>query len=357
MILIISTAHNEGTGAYVMLSEYLTALSPEKRKEYVVVTPMTSLVGTTVKNLGVEHFPLSTNSDTFFSTHIQFKRIMPQLRRPDLVVAWHSRGFDLAVMCAKKWSCKTVGIIHDHPETPVHGKIRKKIIHWASKRLDGLIAVSRAVAVPWTDMYPYKNLEVIHNGLNSGVGYDVGLRKNKNSVVVGFLGGGAKTKGVEIILDWIEKSDGMNLEWELYGGGLDKIENDTRIINNKGKERVKIMGRRPRDFIFSRIDILVHASTFFDPYPTVILEAQRAGLPCIGSILGGAVEIIEHGRTGYIFDPGRPDDGFRYLLSLSENSDIYQELADSAAKSYEQNHTIGKMIEGYERFFVKTLNL
>ncbi|MDP9091639.1 MAG: glycosyltransferase family 4 protein [Actinomycetota bacterium] len=49
-------------------------------------------------------------------------------------------------------------------------------------------------------------------------------------------------------------------------------------------------------------------SVWPDPCPTVVLEAMALGTPVVAASSGGIVDMIEHGRTGYLVAPGDPVD-------------------------------------------------
>lgn len=58
--------------------------------------------------------------------------------------------------------------------------------------------------------------------------------------------------------------------------------------------------------VFSSLDVVVHASTSPEPFGRVIVEAMALGRPVIATALGGPLEIIEHGRNGFLIEPGDP---------------------------------------------------
>ena len=53
-------------------------------------------------------------------------------------------------------------------------------------------------------------------------------------------------------------------------------------------------------------DVVVHASTEPEAFGRVVIEAQAMGRPVIASDLGGPVETVEHGVTGWRVPPGDP---------------------------------------------------
>jgi len=65
----------------------------------------------------------------------------------------------------------------------------------------------------------------------------------------------------------------------------------------------------------------------------VFLEAMRAGKPCIGGA-GAAAEIIEHGVTGLIVDPGRPAELLAALLRLYDEPDTCVRLGAAGRERF-----------------------
>jgi glycosyltransferase involved in cell wall biosynthesis len=54
-------------------------------------------------------------------------------------------------------------------------------------------------------------------------------------------------------------------------------------------------------------DVVVHASTKPEAFGRVVIEAQAMGRPVIASDLGGPVETVRHGDTGWRVKPNDPD--------------------------------------------------
>ena len=62
----------------------------------------------------------------------------------------------------------------------------------------------------------------------------------------------------------------------------------------------------------------------------VILEAAAAGVPVAASEVGGIPDLIEHGKTGLLFDPHQPDTILDAVRSIVVNSRLGGDLAASA---------------------------
>lgn len=55
--------------------------------------------------------------------------------------------------------------------------------------------------------------------------------------------------------------------------------------------------------LMSRLDLLVLPSRY-EGFPNVVLEALAARLPVVAARVGDVPELIEHGKTGFVFPPG-----------------------------------------------------
>ena len=119
---------------------------------------------------------------------------------------------------------------------------------------------------------------------------------------------------------------------------------------------MRFEGKQPRERIFSEVDILVHCSTAFDPFPTVLIEAAQAGVPVVASSLGGAGEIVVHGETGFLFDPAAPEVGLAYLRRLVAESGLRARLGTAAKTRFERLFRAERMAEGYAGFWKATLD-
>ena len=64
-------------------------------------------------------------------------------------------------------------------------------------------------------------------------------------------------------------------------------------------------------------DILAFLS-WHDAFGWVALEAMGCGIPVIGTPYAGSSELIEHGETGLIVDPARPEEVAEAVRALLE---------------------------------------
>ena len=57
-------------------------------------------------------------------------------------------------------------------------------------------------------------------------------------------------------------------------------------------------------YVFEALDILVLSSLYKEGLPNVLLEAMAMGLPVVSTRLAGTPEVVHHGDTGLLVEPG-----------------------------------------------------
>lgn len=114
-------------------------------------------------------------------------------------------------------------------------------------------------------------------------------------------------KGQNVLLDAVAALGRREICCVLVGGGDRRI---TRRLLRQA-ERLGISGHlrlagdcddMPAGLMLA--DLVIHASTMPEAFGRVVIEAQAMGRPVIASDLGGPVETVEHGVTGWRVPPG-----------------------------------------------------
>jgi glycosyltransferase involved in cell wall biosynthesis len=79
--------------------------------------------------------------------------------------------------------------------------------------------------------------------------------------------------------------------------------------------------------------LLVAPSTY-EGFGIVYLEAMSFGLPCIGTTVGAASEVIDDGETGFLVPPGDPEALADRLHQLAVDADLRERMALAARRRY-----------------------
>lgn len=113
----------------------------------------------------------------------------------------------------------------------------------------------------------------------------------------------------------------------------------TDIVEFLSKTHVLVMGSEPRS----------------EGTPTVILEAMWAGRPVIATRVGGIPELIRHGTTGYLVDPGDADSMGRYMSELTRENLRRAAMGEAARREaglhFSTEATVTAYADAYRKAF------
>lgn len=112
-------------------------------------------------------------------------------------------------------------------------------------------------------------------------------------------------------------------------------------------DRVHFLGfRRDVPSLLKVTDVVLHTSVAPEPFGRVIAEGMLAERPVIATRAGGALEIIEPGRTGLLVPPGDPEVLAGAIRNVLERADRRQALARNGRAEAQQRFSVEAMREG-----------
>lgn len=272
---------------------------------------------------------------------------------------WTARDWETTSLARLASNRPGVGLLHDHPLAPHISRGRRRMMRaCASHGLNRVLCVSAAVAEACRAAgYPPERLVVVRNGIPHPPAPPPPLPTPGQPVRLGYLGVFSERKGLRVLFQMIERLGERNPHgWELHlAGGAQDDEGRALIA-----ELQKIYASRPwwpglqwvgwvRDpAAFARsVDLLLVPSSQFDPFPTVLLEAGSAARPVMAARVGGVPEIVEDGRTGWMFDPGDPRSAGEQLATLLADPETLTAAGAAAAARVRSQFGVEAMAAGY----------
>jgi len=135
-------------------------------------------------------------------------------------------------------------------------------------------------------------------------------------------------------------------------------ENLKTLIHKLGIERfVEFLGSRhdiPK--IMSELDLLVLPSVGQEAFGRVIIEAGATGIPVVSTRVGGAVDIVENGKTGILVKPGDVIEMVDSIIRLLKDRELAKSLAIEARKKVEKEYGLSRMVEDTIKIYQDALN-
>ena len=91
--------------------------------------------------------------------------------------------------------------------------------------------------------------------------------------------------------------------------------------------------------IMRRLHLLIIPSQF-EPFGRVVIEAMACGRPVIGTRDGGIPEIIEHGKTGYLVEPGNYQGFAEAALAILEQREKWEGMRRAAVRDARERFSL-----------------
>jgi glycosyltransferase involved in cell wall biosynthesis len=257
-----------------------------------------------------------------------------QRERPDVLQTSNLQGFSVAAWrAAARLRIPLVQMLHDYYLACPNSCMFKNgvncvrqctacyVVGTARRRLSHLpaavISLSRRVLqrLEGSGLFTHVAHKVVINGAdNSQVIATPRHDKSAGSpLVVGYLGRMESTKGIEVLLDAVALLPQRQVSVLLGGKGSTDYLSELR--RQYPAPNIQFLGFVKPAELFKRIDALVVPSVWEEPLGRVIYEGFAHGVPAIVSNVGGMPEIVDIGRTGFVFESGNADDLAQCLRS------------------------------------------
>jgi glycosyltransferase involved in cell wall biosynthesis len=176
-----------------------------------------------------------------------------------------------------------------------------------------------------------------------------------------FIGRLEEIKGAHILLKAIPKilSKNPNLHLYIAGSGqeINYIKNLAEELNISNV--VQFLGYQSLEQVaslYQKTTLVVVPSLWPENLPTVCIEAMCAGRPIIGSKVGGIPELIDHGKTGFLVDPGNSEQIAEKVIKLFSDKELIKQMSRNArikSKQFSIEINVNKM----ENIYLKMIKV
>ena len=147
----------------------------------------------------------------------------------------------------------------------------------------------------------------------------------EDELLVGYVGRLAQEKEIELLAD-VAGRPGIRLV--VVGDGPHRHQLQRQL------PKARFLGFQQGSALattFASLDVFVHPGSH-ETFCQAAQEALASGVPVVGAASGGLLDLVEPGRTGYLFDPGSPG-SLREQVELLADAQIRAEMAVAARLS------------------------
>lgn len=184
--------------------------------------------------------------------------------------------------------------------------------------------------------------------------------EEKSNDYLAFLGRLSPVKGLDVAVKIAKELD-KNLK---IGARYDE-SNQKEKLYFEGKikpflnKKIEFLGEQnfeQKIELIKNAKVLLFPIQWIEAFGLVMIEAMACGTPVIAFDRGSIREIIKDGVTGFICPPGDTDYMIKKVKDIYEMpEEQYRAMRYACRKRVEENFTVEKMIDGYEKVYKKVI--
>lgn len=250
----------------------------------------------------------------------------------------------------------------DHNPRPLNGyplkkRVKKRIKGILySKYIDTFIGVSnytnQVILKDFGSFLKHKTITLYNGVITKDIIPKTGERKlvNPRFLVVSHL---RFSKGVQDLIKAVSLLPvnlKRNLKVDIFGDGPYK-ETLLNLINHYELENIfSFKGSQPNiKELYQNYDYMLQP-THMECFSLSILESLAANIPVITTPVGGNVEVVKHGKNGFIFDTKNLNELARLLEAVLKGEKV---ISANTRKQIEDEFSIDLMVENYMKLLQK----
>ncbi|MCR4963486.1 MAG: polysaccharide pyruvyl transferase CsaB [Firmicutes bacterium] len=272
--------------------------------------------------------------------------------KPDVIHCHGAKANMMAVMVKKLRHIPIITTVHSDPKLDYMGAPLKQytfgqINAWALRRMDYFMAVAGKMEQNLIERgFNPQRIFTIYNGLDfsQADGAPKPVKKD-GDIVVGIAARLTPIKNIPTLLKAFAWAYAKNPRLRLKIAGIGEDEEALKELAKQLEisHRVDFVGwiTDMRGF-FSQVDINV-LSSFSETFPYSLLEGAFEHCAAIASNVGGMPYLIEHGKTGFLFEPEDHQTFGRYIYELSVDDEKRSALAEALFQLAKSQFSLEKM--------------
>ncbi len=314
-------------------------------------------------NDGFEGIPvLKVNGNLFLNA----ARIRKYIKDCDIVHAIDGYPYGIIAALANKGLNKKLVITAQgtYAVAPLYGFGNSRLLKWAYKKADKIIAISRYTQNEILKKIELKNITVINHGIDFEKFHKLPAESEENFILgVGFL---KYRKGYHISIPAFAeaKKELPDLKYKIVGSQKDGIyfdklkdlavrcgvEKDVEFLTVLDDKKLSDLYRRAKLFILTSVNENHH----FEGFGLVFLEAAAAGLPVIGTLGNGIEDAVKNEFNGFLVPQNDIESTTSAIIKIIRDEKIRNEFSYNSFK-WAKDHDWSRIVPSYIKIYMELI--
>ncbi len=281
------------------------------------------------------------------------KDISILLKSTDVIVGSLYHSIVIARLCGVlNFDAKVITWQHSEQ---FKNKRRKQTIGLTNKLSDVVLADSLPVKEMYTrtfnvDSNFVKQVPISGIAINN---YSLKNHVDSEPILIGTVGSLTPAKNYQALIQAAGHFSGDNIQFRIAGDGPLKRELK-KEINKRKVNNIDFIGRIDNvpDFL-GKIDIYFQPS-IREGLCISVIEAMAAGLPIVGSDVGGIGMNVKRSKCGYVYHPNDVSGFVEAIETLSSDPSLRQELGSRGRALVKDAYTQEILVEEFENAIIQT---
>lgn len=237
--------------------------------------------------------------------------------------------------------------------------INRAYVRLVLRQIQGVIVQGEKLRPIFEGLVPSSKIHVVPNGADYPI-LPSSLDHHPRSIL--YLANLQASKGIQDVLEAIRQLSGSNPDFRLDVVGSWRDEETKRSCLDFVQQYRLPVQFHPAASGAEKFRYLQEADVFvFTPrepegHPWVIVEAQAAGLPVIGTDRGAIAEAVLDGVNGWIVSAAAPEEISRRLEMLLADDGLRKKMGMAARQTYATKYTEAAMVKNMSAAILATIN-
>ena len=131
-----------------------------------------------------------------------------------------------------------------------------------------------------------------------------------------------------------------------------------KLVHELGLDRQVIFTGELADprVVYAALDTLVLPSAQPEPFGGVVMEAMSMGVPVIATAIGGSVDQVAEGETGFLVPPADPEALAERLLQMFRNPELRERMSAAGPRRIEKHFALSDKVAALERIYDEAID-